>query len=154
MCPTDALSEPSAWFLILFFFLRPVTSHQDNSRRGLTILVPLVNVPRVRGPTELLPGTHLLTSAEAPPGSPVAEAWENRKIVKDAMKGLCGRVSPELILGDAIVYDSRLLHRGLANEDIEPRPGLVYQFNIEGCPPPGHGMWSTMVFRLLGRALA
>lgn len=33
--------------------------HQDNARRGITVLLPLVDVSTELGPTELLPGTRL-----------------------------------------------------------------------------------------------
>ncbi|CDJ61806.1 hypothetical protein, conserved [Eimeria maxima] len=83
--------------------------HRDNSHRGLTVVLPLVHIDPRNGPTELLPGSHVLSGEEG-------ENW---------LKWLClipvflktvvaggSTVKAEIQPGDALVYDSRLLHRG------------------------------------------
>ncbi|CDJ65767.1 hypothetical protein, conserved [Eimeria necatrix] len=44
----DALALPQSW-------------HRDNSYRGLTVVIPLVPIHLSNGPTELLPGSHILS---------------------------------------------------------------------------------------------
>jgi ectoine hydroxylase-related dioxygenase (phytanoyl-CoA dioxygenase family) len=133
--------------------------HQDNSRRGLTVLVPLCDVPVERGPTQLLLGSHALTGAGGG-GRWRRGAGGGAGLVTEAFDNL-GAVLPRASLhapalrkGDVLVYDSRVLHRGLENRDSEARPCLVFRYDEEGCAPPGHGPLSTVVFRQIGNALA
>ncbi|GMI35969.1 hypothetical protein TeGR_g1520 [Tetraparma gracilis] len=124
--------------------------HQDNTRRGLTFLVPLVDVPLRRGPTELLLGSHELTCASRGSAAALRELPGSLPRVARASD----RRAPPLRAGDVLVYDCRVLHRGLANRDKVARPVLVLRFDEEGWGPPGHGVLSTLVFAGLGRALA
>jgi len=68
------------------------------------VFVPLQNVPMELGPTEFRPGTHVYTRNLAP----MMLAAKCRKQLRDP-------VTPELKLGDILVFDYRVLHRGRAN---------------------------------------
>ena len=122
--------------------------HQDNARRGMTVLVPLVDVPLARGPTQLIPGTHGLTLGEGGAAAPVAEA-----VAAASAVAVLPAVAPELAVGDVLLCDARTLHRGLANRDDTARPVLVFRYDDPKHRPPGHTLVSTLAFRVLGRAL-
>ena len=68
------------------------------------VFIPLVDVPREMGPTELRPGSHYYTR-------------DLTKMMLGAMarKELRPTVTPELNRGDALIFDYRILHRGRAN---------------------------------------
>jgi Phytanoyl-CoA dioxygenase (PhyH) len=86
----------------------------------LNIFVPLTDVTEINGPTQLRPGSHWYTRRLAP-------LW----LAAKARRTLRPCVAPTLTLGDCLVFDYRLLHRGLANAttttplDTEP--------NIQAC---------------------
>lgn len=67
----------------------------------LTVLVPLVPVTRETGPTEFWPGSHNL---------------ERRQV------GASPGAAPELSLGDALLFDYKLIHRGTENVSDHLRP--------------------------------
>jgi len=76
---------------------------------SLNVFVPLVDVDRANGGTEMVPTTHILGQSgfDGEPGS---------------------QIKPVVVLpkaGEAILFDYRLKHRGLANNGSEPRP-VVY----------------------------
>jgi predicted nucleic acid-binding Zn-ribbon protein len=82
----------------------------------LNIFIPLVNVPDERGPTEFSPKSHYLTRQPSP-----------MKISTDMMQK---PLAPELKVGDILIFDYRLLHRGKPNLSSSHRPYLVLTFSL------------------------
>lgn len=122
--------------------------HQDNRRQGLTVLIPLVNVTLDNGPTQLLPKSHRLTAGV---GEPVN--YMDCSIISSMLE-VEGSMRGCVPAGAAVIYDSRTLHRGLANTDVShSRPVLVFRYDYEDTPPPGHTVTSTIGFRLLANIL-
>jgi len=87
--------------------------HADGGHTSLTkhepchvfnVFIPLVDVPLSMGPTELRPGTHYHT-----------RNLTAMMLLAKARKTLRQPVTPELQLGDALMFDYRILHRGRAN---------------------------------------
>ena len=87
--------------------------HADGGHTSLTkhehchvfnVFIPLVDVPLSMGPTELRPGTHYHTRNLA-----------SMMLLAKARKTLRSPVTPELQMGDALMFDYRILHRGRAN---------------------------------------
>ena len=78
----------------------------QNPAHCLNVFVPLVNVTEENGPTEFWPGSHVLSRARdaLQPGAPSVR--------------LAGAV------GDAIIFDYRVVHRGRGNSASERRPVL------------------------------
>lgn len=76
---------------------------------SLNVFVPLVDVNRANGGTEMVPTTHILGQSgfDGEPGD---------------------KIKPVVVLpkaGEAILFDYRLKHRGLANNSADARP-VVY----------------------------
>ena len=102
------------------------------------VFVPLVDVNRSLGPTELRPGSHYLTRNLAP-----------MVLAAKARGKLRSPVMPLLRAGSALLFDYRVLHRGRANTSEVDRPILVMTFakrtfkdrlnfpskSINDCPP-------------------
>ena len=83
----------------------------------MNVFLPLIDVQREHGPTELRLGSQ----------------WLTRDLKKQYMrafltKKLRGTSAPCLSAGSALLFDYRTLHRGLANTSGIPRPVLVYTF--------------------------
>jgi len=109
--------------------------HQDNSQPGLTVLVPLVDMTLENGPTQLLPRSHLNVS------------------LGDRLKDSSAALPACVPAGTALIYDSRTIHRGLANPSKVSRPVLVYRYDYPATPPPGHTPLSTLLYSGLGALL-
>jgi hypothetical protein len=109
--------------------------HADNKARGITLIIPLVDIHSDDvGTTELLSGTHDL-------------ALSGHRLVK-----------PLFSLGEGLWMDSRMIHRGAANRSHESdlpvdRPILVIRFDREETPPPGMGWLGASLVHLLGALL-
>ena len=94
------------------------TWHSDNSSRGLTILVPLVDFTAANGATQVLVGSHSKDYARV--------AQQGAQVVQAPV-------------GAIVAYDSRAFHRGLGNLTEEPRPALIFCYDRTESPPPGRG---------------
>ncbi|KAJ8613773.1 hypothetical protein CTAYLR_008849 [Chrysophaeum taylorii] len=87
--------------------------HADGNAEGFyNVFVALRDVTRALGPTEFALGTH--RDPHAISRAPTLEYEENVRLA-----------APLLAAGDALVFDYRVLHRGLANTGLVPRP-VVY----------------------------
>ena len=78
----------------------------------LNVFVPLIDVTERRGPTELYPASHYVTRQESP-----------MKIETEALRP---PFAPTMKLGDILVFDYRILHRGKPNLSKIHRPMLVF----------------------------
>jgi hypothetical protein len=88
----------------------------------LTVFVPLVPLTAAVGPTQFWPGTHV-TFGDAPratsmSGSVTFAAPESSGVQDEVVA----------VPGDAIVFDYRILHRGLANISDQARPLAYFTF--------------------------
>lgn len=101
--------------------------HADGGHASLTehlpchvanIFIPLVDVPLQLGPTEFRPGSHVYTRNLAP-----------LMLAAHARKQLRATQTPELQVGDVLVFDWRVLHRGKANQLKCNRPILVLTYS-------------------------
>jgi len=82
----------------------------------ISVFVPLINVTTVNlGPTELYPTSHYTTRQPSP--------------MKIEPAKLPAAYAPLLNVGDILVFDYRLLHRGKANMSTQNRPMLVLSFS-------------------------
>jgi hypothetical protein len=80
----------------------------------MNIFVPLHDLTLAMGPTELRPGTHYHTRNLAP-----------MMLAAACRKTLRRPVAPILATGDVLIFDYRVLHRGLANKTMQNRSFLV-----------------------------
>ena len=83
----------------------------------VTLIVPLVDVNDENGPTDFWPGTHRADKAKA-----LMDDTEVHIVPRDRAAEMAGAK------GDAIVFDTRTVHRGGANRGTERRPILYLAF--------------------------
>jgi ectoine hydroxylase-related dioxygenase (phytanoyl-CoA dioxygenase family) len=91
--------------------------HADNAYKGVTVMIPLIDLTEINGATYYIKGSQTL--------------WENmidKNITIDR---------PLLTAGDGVVADARIFHRGGANRSDSSRPMLVIRFDDKKTPPPG-----------------
>lgn len=103
--------------------------HCDNTSQGLSILIPLVPTTKYNGPTQLLPETHRCFSTRG------------EFLLGNAISYSLGPppnpVYGETVAGGALVYDSRVVHRGLGNPSASARPVLILRYDYCDALPPG-----------------
>lgn len=123
--------------------------HRDNVNPGLTILIALRDVG-CNGPTELILQSH--------GGGKMKLLLKNSNMLPRILLASIG-------MGDAICYDSRLLHRGrgynknVTNNDSSirdrrRRPVLVIRWDAVDTPAPGTRMIGTQMNKIEGKFLA
>jgi hypothetical protein len=86
---------------------------------GLVIFVPLVKVTDDMGPTEFLTGSHI----QCPQSEMVSKQLGNWQLNECDHTG--ATVATPASSGSAVIFDLRILHRGLANKSSKKRP-LMY----------------------------
>lgn len=123
--------------------------HRDNVNPGLTILIALRDVG-CNGPTELILQSHDVGKMKL--------LFKNSNMLPRILLASIG-------MGDAICYDSRLLHRGrgykknVTNNDSSirdrrRRPVLVIRWDAVDTPAPGTRMIGTQMNKIEGKFLA
>ena len=80
------------------------------------VFIPLVDITMENGPTDLVKSSHIQT----------LDKNRGKKFAVTANDA----IAPELNVGDALLFDFRTLHRGLANKSTINRPILVLTFSI------------------------
>eukprot|EP00979_Chaetoceros_neogracilis_P004652 scaffold798_cov268-Chaetoceros_neogracile.AAC.28 len=122
--------------------------HRDNVRPGLTVIIALRDVG-ANGPTEMILQSHRRSPVGMLSG------------MLDDNPGLPRILLASINCGDAICYDSRILHRGRGygntsgdNQEFEHRPVLVIRWDANHSPAPGTGMIGTQLAKWAGTSLA
>jgi len=120
--------------------------HLDNTTPGLTLFVPLTSVPEDMGPTILLPGSYHLFQSER-------SLYRKIQSFASSFFASEGLVVGSMSAGDALLYDSRIIHRGAMNRRYDrTRIALVFRYDVE--PPPGVGALGTLFVCELGKVLS
>jgi hypothetical protein len=104
--------------------------HADNADRGLTFVVPIIDITKDNGTTQLVTGSH------------------NTMSIRNL-----GIVSPLLTRSELMVMDARLLHRGSKNVSTDVRPILVFRYDDMNTPAPGSGSFGAIVRNTIGNIL-
>lgn len=120
--------------------------HIDNAFKGLTLVVPLTPMPEDMGPISFMTGSHHL--------------FESRLGHVDRLQGCAssllrsnGVAVAAMDAGDALLYDSRIIHRGELNRRYD-RTGITLIFRYDFDRPPGYAAVGTVVTSWGGSALA
>eukprot|EP00916_Digyalum_oweni_P022111 GHVL01036694.1.p1 GENE.GHVL01036694.1~~GHVL01036694.1.p1 ORF type:complete len:410 (-),score=86.53 GHVL01036694.1:600-1676(-) len=118
--------------------------HMDNRKKGLSVVIPLCDMTKENGPIEILPATHKLAPANKGFLSGIVAGFSSffRTFLEAG-----GTVSEPLNLGDVLIYDARVYHRGMNNATWRLQPTLVFRYDYEDTPPPSQSKWmSTIAF--------
>lgn len=108
--------------------------HQDFSRFGLTVNIPLVDCSEENAPIEVWPSSHTRNSD---PSNDTAFHTDIVNLSTEEIRQLNQSKCLLLKAGSVLIRDQRLVHRGTANRSDKPRPclSLWYKGNAGAfCP--------------------
>ena len=100
----------------------PHTSREHRSAHAINILVALHDVPLEMGPTECARGSHILTNHLSNPSLVIDElVYQHAGTTPESLVNDTGNDAPQgctssMTAGSCLVFDDRILHRGLANK--------------------------------------
>jgi len=119
--------------------------HMDNSAPGLTLFIPLTDIPSDAGPTVFLPGTHHFFDRE------IGYITRAKRFCRSFLVS-CGTIEGAVSAGDAILYDSRVIHYSSANRRLDRCcVAVVFRYDFER--PPGLGVFGTQLVAWTGSIL-
>ena len=123
----------------------PHEAAEPRAAHAVNVLVALADIPLAAGPTEVARGTHLLTNHLQRPWldrDSLLYQSETEKVTPATLRqpgqaeaAATQPVAQAMAAGDCLIFDDRILHRGLANGSqqerwvayfsyLRPRPGL------------------------------
>jgi ectoine hydroxylase-related dioxygenase (phytanoyl-CoA dioxygenase family) len=108
-------------------------THQDGNGYAISVMIPLVDVPIEKAPTEIWEKTHLPS-----PNAPFSKADRHIPLDKIAEIEKVQKSSFALVnKGDILIRDIRMLHRGSENHTDSPRPYIhILYYPIVAAIPP------------------
>lgn len=137
--------------------------HADNISPGLTILIALDDITSTHGPTEMLVGTqHFSTSGSIQYGTifqylvrRYTQRWLGNDLASNQGENTTA-VAIQVVHGtlkqkQALVFDSRILHRGMANRAMSNRPVLIMRYDPVKHQPPGVNTFETTFLDRVGQ---
>ena len=116
------------------------------------MLVALHDIPLTMGPTEFARGSHRLTNHLKNPSLVRDELIYQHEtttpgwLVQDTGEALPEAVSSDLTAGTAVLFDDRMLHRGLANGSDQVRHVAYFSYRRAGYSGNTHFEASRSVF--------
>lgn len=116
----------------------PHESPEHRPANALNVLVALHDVPMAMGPTEFAPGSHRLTNHLANPSLVVEELiYQHATTSPETLVRGTSLAAPEawareLAAGSCVVFDDRVLHRGMANDSDETRHVAYFTYRRPG----------------------
>eukprot|EP00127_Corallochytrium_limacisporum_P001124 Clim_evm12s40 gene=Clim_evmTU12s40 len=111
--------------------------HVNNCTKGITVIVPLVEVTEAGGPTEILPGSQMLLTRGLQRTIGPLMMTSYGDFFCELLGRLRPKYRPKLQVGDMFVFDSRTIHRGLSNLSSNGTPILVFRFDPIQYPSSG-----------------
>lgn len=115
--------------------------HLDKvGRMGLTVLVPLRHIGSNRGSQQLLPGSHHISDTARPLMQRLRKSFSALAASHGAVEVTAAGGLPDhdWQAGEALLLDSRVLHRGLQNDSLgAPVPMLILRYDFADSTPPG-----------------
>lgn len=116
----------------------PHTAAEHRPAHALNVLVALHDIPLDMGPTEFARGSHRLTNHLANRSLAADEMiYQHASSCPERLVEGTGRVVPErfssaLTTGSCLVFDDRILHRGLANNSAGRRSVAYFSYRQAG----------------------
>ncbi len=134
----------------------PHVAAEHRAAHALNVLVALQDIPMDMGPTEFARGSHFLSNHLRNPSLVRDEliyqhaSTSPESLVKDTQKPAPESCAIELQVGSGIVFDDRLLHRGLANRSDSTRHVAYFSYRRKGYGENTHFESRRSVFETTG----
>ena len=130
----------------------PHESVQHGAVHAINVLVALHDLPMIMGPTECARGSHFLTNHLSNPSLVLDqliyqhEGTSPKLLVQDSRNGVPESCSSPLEAGSCLVFDDRILHRGLANRSSQTRYVAYFSYRRKGYSSDTHFESQRSVF--------
>lgn len=128
------------------------TYHVDNGYNGISIIVPLNKINKESGNFEFFTGTHLFSSLQNKSLKHKIKTFKQFLKVYYITKG--SSFIPDVKEQDLIIYDSRILHRGLSNNLWMKNSSLIYRYDYKKYPPPGQNFIDIFSYNIIGKCIS
>ena len=110
--------------------------HEERSHRPanvLNVLVATDSIPVQKGPTEFIPGSHIMTNHYTNKNIDSNIVYQNEKNTPESIGMSSGSAfTMALPARSAVIFDDRILHRGLGNMSIEDRDVAYFSYKRSG----------------------
>lgn len=116
----------------------PHESAEHRAAHALNVMVALHHVPMIMGPTECARGSHFLTNHLSNPSLVLDEliyqhaGTSPQLLVAGTQHPVPESSATEMTSGTCLVFDDRLLHRGLANRSEKTRHVAYFAYRRKG----------------------
>ncbi|CRH00630.1 conserved Plasmodium protein, unknown function [Plasmodium relictum] len=126
------------------------TYHVDNGMNGLSVILPLNKINEESGNFEFFIGTHLFSSKKKKLKQKI---YNFKKFIEIYYKTGSSFI-PEVQEQDLIIYDSKILHRGLSNNLWTKNSSLIYRYDYKKYPPPGQDFIDIFSYNFIGKCIS
>ncbi|CRG97816.1 conserved Plasmodium protein, unknown function [Plasmodium gallinaceum] len=127
------------------------TYHVDNGINGLSVILPLNKVNKESGNFEFFIGTHLFSSKKK---KKLKQKIYDFKRFMELYYKTGSSFVPEVQEQDLIIYDSKILHRGLSNNLWTKNSSLIYRYDYKKYPPPGQDFIDIFSYNFIGKCIS
>ncbi|ANQ08813.1 Uncharacterized protein PCOAH_00031360 [Plasmodium coatneyi] len=125
--------------------------HVDNGLSGISVILPLNRINEESGNFEFFLGTHLFTSIKMKKWK---EKIHNFKRFLQIYYQTGSSFVPDVNPQDVIIYDSKILHRGLSNNLWVKNSSLIYRYDYKKYPPPGQDFIDICSYNFIGKCIS
>ena len=130
----------------------PHEAPEHRAAHALNVLLALHDIPMEMGPTEFARGSHVLTNHMSNPSLVRDEliyqhpGTSPERLVKGTQNAVPESWTCELAAGSCVLFDDRLLHRGLANRSDSTRHVAYFSYRRKGYAENTHFESQRSVF--------
>lgn len=130
----------------------PHVAPEHRAPHAINVLVALHDVPMAMGPTECARGSHFLTNHLSNPSLVIDEliyqhaGTSPELLVKDIDSRVPEGYATSMVAGSCLVFDDRILHRGLANRSDDTRHVAYFSYRRLGYTANTHFESQRSVF--------
>lgn len=116
----------------------PHTAPEHRPAHAINVLLALHDVPMIMGPTECARGSHFLTNHLANQALALDEliyqhaGTSPESLVQDAQRNIPESCTEAMAIGSCLMFDDRILHRGLANRSGDTRHIAYFSYRSKG----------------------
>ncbi|GAW81516.1 hypothetical protein, conserved [Plasmodium gonderi] len=124
--------------------------HVDNGLSGISVILPLNKINDDSGNFEFFLGTHLFSSVKIKKKKKIHNFKKFMEVYYKTGSSFIPDINPQ----DIIIYDSKILHRGLSNNLWVKNSSLIYRYDYKKYPPPGQDFIDICSYNFIGKCIS
>ncbi|VWU48836.1 conserved protein, unknown function [Hepatocystis sp. ex Piliocolobus tephrosceles] len=125
--------------------------HVDNGLGGISVMLPLNKINEQSGNFEFFLGTHKFSSFKK---KLLKEKLFNLNKFMEIYYQTRSSFIPKVKEKDVIIYDSKIIHRGLSNHLWLKNSALIYRYDYKNYPPPGQDFLDIVSYNVIGKCIS